>query len=123
MLIEPAAKVALQAETNAAAVDMESHIAARFAARHGLPLAVLRAISDSVDQTLPPAALVGMRPDGAMDLAAVLGALARNPRQLPALIRTGVEAEKGFAALLRCRQLLGPGLGLGQLGHLALDVV
>jgi adenosylhomocysteine nucleosidase len=121
MVTDPAAKAELNAESGALAVDMESLVVARFAARHGLPFTILRAISDSADQTLPPAVLVGMKSDGGMALGAVLGALARKPRQLPALIRTGREAEKGFAALLRGNDLLGP--GLGKLGHLPLDVV
>ena len=122
MLADPEAKAALHGSSGAVAVDMESHIAARFAARHGLKLAVLRAVSDGADHALPLAAQRGMRADGGMDIGAVLAALAANPRQLPALIRTGLEAEKGFAALLRCHRLLGPGLGFAQLGHHALDV-
>ena len=122
MLTTPEAKAALHASSGALAVDMESHIAARFAARHGLPLAVLRCVSDGAHRALPPAAQRGMRPDGSMDVGAVLGALAADPRQLPALIRTGIEAEKGFAALLRCHHLLGPALGFGEIGHHALDV-
>ena len=121
MLADATAKASLQASTGAVAVDMESQVVARFAAKYALPLAVLRAISDSADQALPPAAQAGMRPDGGMDIGAVLWALARDPRQLPALIRTGMEAEKGFRALLRCHHLLGP--ALGQFGHLPLDVV
>ena len=85
-------KAALHAHTGAIAVDMESHIAARVAARHNLPFAILRTISDSADHALPPAALVGMKPDGGVALGAILASLARNPAQLPALIRTGREA-------------------------------
>jgi len=107
-----AEKQALYAETNALAVDMESHIAAHVAARHGLPFAIVRAISDTADHTLPPAALVGMRPDGSMALGAVLASLARNPGQLPALIRTGSDAGRAFAALRRVRDVLGR-LGVG----------
>lgn len=122
MLTTAEAKAALHGSSGAVAVDMESHIAARFAQRHGLPLAVLRAVSDGADHALPPAAQRGMRADGSMDVGAVLTALAADPRQLPALIRTGLEAEKGFGALLRCHRLLGAGLGFAQLGHHALDV-
>jgi hopanoid-associated phosphorylase len=122
MLATAEAKAALHASSGAVAVDMESHIAARFAAAHGLPLAVLRAVSDGADHALPPAAQRGMGPDGSMDIGAVLAALARDPRQLPALIRTGIEAEKGFSALVHGHHLLGPALGLGKLGHHALDV-
>jgi hypothetical protein len=109
--------------TGAIAVDMESHIAARIAARHGLPFAVLRTISDRADQTLPPAALVGMKPDGGVALGAVLGSLARHPAQLPALIATGRSAGRAFAALGRVYDVLGRG-GIGglDLGQLALDM-
>lgn len=106
-----AEKRALHAATSALAVDMESHIAARVAARHGLPFAIVRAISDTADHALPPAALVGMRPDGSMALGAVLASLARNPRQLPALIRTGSDAGRAFSALRRVRDVLA-GLGI-----------
>ncbi|WCM25649.1 phosphorylase [Sphingomonas sp. QA11] len=106
-----AEKHTLHTTTNALAVDMESHIAARVAARHGLPFAIVRAISDTADHALPPAALVGMRPDGSMALGAVLASLARNPRQLPALIRTGRDAGHAFSALRRVRDVLA-GLGI-----------
>jgi adenosylhomocysteine nucleosidase len=110
MVAEAAGKAALHRETGALAVDMESHVAARVARRHNLPFAAARAISDAADRSLPPAARVGMRPDGGMDLPGVLRALARDPCQLPALIRTGIEAERGFRALLRGHRGLGPTL-------------
>ncbi len=94
-----AAKSLLRTATGASAVDMESHIAARVAARHGAAFAAIRAISDTAHDTLPPAALVGMNPDGSMALGRVLASLARRPGQLPALIRTGRSAELAFAAL------------------------
>lgn len=122
MLATPEAKAVLHGSSGAIAVDMESHIAARFAQRHGLPLAVIRAVSDGADHALPPAAQRGMKPDGSMDIWAVIAALAVNPLQLPALIRTGLEAEKGFSALVHSHHLLGPALGLGELGHHSLDV-
>ncbi len=59
-----------------------------------------------------------------MDVMAVLAALAGRPYELPALIRTGLEAETAFRALLRGRQLLGPTLrGPGaDFGELLVDV-
>lgn len=95
----PAEKSALHAATGARAVDMESHIAARVAARHALPFAAIRTISDTAQEGLPPAALIGMNPDGSMALGRVLWSLARNPAQLPALVRTGRNAEKAFDSL------------------------
>jgi len=107
MAAEAAEKLALHRETGALAVDMESHVVAGAARRHGVPLAAARVVSDAAGRTLPPAARVGMRPDGGMDLPAVLRALARDPLQLPALIRTGWEAERAFRALLRGHDALG----------------
>jgi hopanoid-associated phosphorylase len=116
MLADAAGKAALHRATGALAVDMESHVAARAAVRHGLPFAAARVISDAAARSLPPAARVGMRPDGGMDLPAVLRSLLADPRQLPALIRTGLDAERAFRALLRGRHRLGPGLGGPMLG-------
>jgi nucleoside phosphorylase len=123
MLADADAKRAAHRATSALAVDMESHIAAAVAARHGLPFAVARVVSDGADRSLPKAAQAGMAADGGMDIAAVLRALAADPRQLPALIRVGREAETAFRALGRGRDLLGPRLGRLDLGQLALDVV
>jgi hypothetical protein len=118
-----AQKQVLHAETGALAVDMESHIAARVAARHNLPFAIVRVISDSANEALPPAALVGMRPDGSMALGAVLASLARNPAQLPALIRTGIHAGRAFSELRRVSDVLGRlGVGLADDLKLPLDM-
>jgi hopanoid-associated phosphorylase len=110
MVAEVTQKAALHRVTGASAVDMESHVVARVAQRHRLPFAVARVVSDAAHHSLPPAARVGMKSDGRMDLSSVLRSLLENPRQLPALIRTGFEAEQGFRALLRGYRRLGPGL-------------
>jgi hopanoid-associated phosphorylase len=125
MVANAEAKAALHQATGALAVDMESHVAARIARAHGLPFAALRVMSDAADRTLPKAALAGMRPDGGMNLAGVLSALAKSPRQLPALIRTGREADVAFRALALLggdHLLCGPGIGCPYLGELLLDV-
>lgn len=118
-----AQKAELRRASNALAVDMESHVAARTARRHRLPFVAARVISDAADRTLPPAARVGMREDGGFDLPAVLRSLLAAPWQLPALIRTGLEAEKAFRALLRGHRLLGPRLGGPDIGKLPPDMV
>jgi adenosylhomocysteine nucleosidase len=46
-------KAALHSETGAAAVDMESHIAADYAAKARLPFAAVRVISDPASRALP----------------------------------------------------------------------
>lgn len=103
-------KSGLHAATGALAVDMESQVAARFAASRNLPLAGLRVISDDASHILPPAALVAMKPDGGIAIGRVLGSLLRHPTQVPALIRTARSSNQAFAELLRCRDLLGVGL-------------
>lgn len=106
-LADVAGKAALRAATGAATVDMESHLAARAAQDAGVPFAALRVVTDPAGRSLPHAAAVGMRADGSVDLAAIIGSLMKKPGQVPGLIRTGLEARKAFAALLRGRQLLG----------------
>ncbi|MCX7280438.1 MAG: hypothetical protein NTX21_02505 [Alphaproteobacteria bacterium] len=103
-------KSGLHEATGALAVDMESQIAARFAAARNLPLAGLRIISDGATHVLPPAALVAMKPDGGIAIGRVLGSLLRKPNQVPALIRTARASNKAFAELLRCIDLCGVGI-------------
>jgi adenosylhomocysteine nucleosidase len=118
-----AQKAELHRTSGALAVDMESHVAARIAVRHRLPFVAARVISDAAHRTLPPAARVGMRRDGRVDLPAVLRSLFAKPGQLPALIRTGLEAERGFRALLGGHRRLGAGLGGPDVGKLPRDMV
>ena len=116
-------KAELQARTGAHAVDMESHIAARIAAAHRLPFAVLRAIADPADRSLPPAALVGMRRHGGVDLAAVLRSLVGSPAQIGALLQTALDARAALGALARGRRLAGDRLGCPNLDELPLHVI
>ena len=74
-----AGKAALRSETGAAAVDMESHIAAAYAAEAGLPFAALRVISDPATRALPALAMTAIKPNGDIDLRKVLRGVARNP--------------------------------------------
>jgi hopanoid-associated phosphorylase len=122
MAADRESKEELRARTRASAVDMESHIVARIARKRGVPFAALRIVSDAAHRSLPAAARVAMRPTGGIDVAAVLRALRRAPRQLPALIRTAWEAEVAFAALFRCRHALDGGFARADLGKLALDM-
>jgi adenosylhomocysteine nucleosidase len=122
IVADAAAKADLHRTTGGLAVDMESHVAAGVAQRHGLPLAVARVVCDPAHHTLPPAARIAMKPDGRVDLAAVLRSLLAQPSQLPALVLTGREAERSFGALLRGRHRLGPGLCGPDLGQLGVDV-
>jgi adenosylhomocysteine nucleosidase len=121
-VVEAATKRRLGVTTQTVAVDMESHIAARVATMHGLPFAACRVIIDPAQRTLPPAALVGLRPNGTPDAGAVLRSLARQPGQFFTLFRTALDARAAHAALLSGRRLLGAGLGFPDFGKLELNV-
>ena len=104
-------KAALRSETGAAAVDMESHIAAAYAAEAGLPFAALRVISDPASRAMPALAVGAIKPNGDIDLAKVLRGVARNPSTLRALVSTGIDFNRALKSLRGCRGFL-PGEGL-----------
>ena len=116
IVTEPADKTALHRETGALAVDMETHIAASVAAAYDLPFAALRAVSDAAEDRLPPAVIGAIDAEGKLRLGAVLASIARNPLQVPALIRTGRGNEAATKSLLRSFDLLGIGFGCPHLG-------
>jgi hopanoid-associated phosphorylase len=118
----PQDKRALHARTRAAAVDNESHVVAELARVHGIPFAVLRVVSDPVHRGLPDAARIGLTPDGAPDVGAVLRALVARPQDIVPLARTGVDAARALRALSAARRRLGPGLGYPDLRELLVDV-
>jgi adenosylhomocysteine nucleosidase len=107
-----AVKAALRLETGAAAVDMESHIAAAYAAEARLPFAALRVISDPASRALPPLAMAAIKPNGDIDLRKVLRGLARNPLTLRALVSTGIDFNRALRSLRGCRGFLLGGEGL-----------
>ena len=115
IVAHPEAKRSLHMSTGALAVDNESHVVASVAAARGLPMAAVRVIIDPATRRLPAAALATVRANGTIDLAGLIHAIMREPGELPMLLRTALDARIGFAALLRCRQLLGAGLGLPSL--------
>ncbi len=99
-------KEALHRSSGALAVDMESHIAAAQAAAHGVPFVVCRALVDPAWRTLPPAATAGLREDGTTALVPILRELAREPAQLPAMIRLALDARAARRSLVAARSAL-----------------
>jgi hopanoid-associated phosphorylase len=112
-LMRPETKASVHASTDAIAVDMESHIGAAYAARHALPFAAVRVISDPAERALPRLAINALKPDGRIDFAAVFSGLARAPSELTTLLRAGGDAGRAFAGLRRCRRFLDFGLCFG----------
>ena len=118
---EPDEKRLLHEQTGAAAVDTESHIAARIAAAHHVPFVACRTIIDSVDTPLPPAALIGLRPDGRADAPAVFRSVLQQPSQFAALARIARDAWIARAALRKGRRVLGAGLGFPHFNDATVD--
>ena len=106
VVLTPRAKVALRGATGAVAVDMESHVAARFAAAHELPFAAVRAVSDPADRALPTLAAQALTPEGGVDYVRVIAGLARAPREFGALLTAGRDSAAAFATLERAARAL-----------------
>lgn len=100
-------KEALRATTGADAVDMESHIAARYAEYNGLPFAAVRVISDPSHRALPQITMNAIKPNGKVDVWKVMRGVARNPRTIPHLISTGRDFNRALRSLRGCRSALG----------------
>ncbi len=88
----------------ACAVDMESAAIARLAAVNGVPLLVVRAVSDDSRQRLPAELLPAVDRFGDLRIPAFLQALCRHPGllgRLPGLARGSGAAERALAGVVR----------------------
>ena len=101
------AKAALRATTGADAIDMESHIAARYAEYNGLPFAAVRVISDPAHRALPELTMKAIKPNGNVDMWKVMRGIARNPKSIPHLISTGRDFGRALRSLKGCWEALG----------------
>jgi len=72
----------------------------------------LRVVVDPAHRRVPPAALIGMRPDGRANLSAILRDLMARPSQLTPLARVAVDALAARSAMARVRRQVGPHFGL-----------
>jgi hopanoid-associated phosphorylase len=100
------AKASLRAVTGADAVDMESHIAARYAGQHGLPFAALRVISDPAHRALPEIAAAALKANGDVDVWKVMRGIARRPSQIRALVHSGRDFNRALRGLRSYRSRL-----------------
>jgi adenosylhomocysteine nucleosidase len=99
IVVEASTKQALWRTHSTAVADMESGAIARVAARHGLPFAVLRAVCDPADRTLPPAALTVLNRAGSIGMRRLLSSVATNPWQVATLIALARDAAAARQAL------------------------
>lgn len=105
-LLTAVAKQAARAATGAAACDMESAAAARLAIRLGAPFAAVRAVSDGVDDDLPPLALVALDQSGRLRPGVIAAGLLRRPGAIAGLVGAGIRTAAAFRALRRARGAL-----------------
>jgi adenosylhomocysteine nucleosidase len=94
-IVQPEAKCALK--TGVVAIDMESQIVARMAAKRHLPMVALRVIADPTDRRLPQVALAVVRPDGTLDIGALIHSMFKRPHETPASLQTALHAVAAHA--------------------------
>lgn len=100
-LLDSIAKNSSRAHTGAAVVDMESHIAAEYAAAHGLRFAAIRVVCDPASRSLPPLVNDALALDGTISLGGVFRSLTRQPGQIGDLLRLARDSQVAFRALAR----------------------
>ncbi len=107
----PAAKHRLHDASGALCVDMESHAVAMVAASEAdVPFLALRVIADPAHQTIPTAALAGMRADGTMRPWPVVRAMLSAPHLVPDLMRLSRQSRAARRRLGRLGERLLPAL-------------
>ncbi len=82
-------------------VDMESHGAARAAARAGAPFIAVRAVADGSTRALPKAALGAVTPSGGVNVVSVLIECVKAPQQFEQIAMLGRESGAATATLRR----------------------
>ena len=105
-LVDPDEKSHARAQSGAAVVDMESHIAASYALAHGLPFVAVRVVCDPASRSLPPLVNEALNEDGGVSLKGVFGSLVREPGQIGDLIRLAVDSQTAFSALSKAGTML-----------------
>jgi hypothetical protein len=105
----PSAKLELYRTTEAAAVDMESHVVARLAGSYDLAFTALRIIIDPVHRLIPDAALASFHGSGNIAFGGLLRGLVGSPIQTMALARHGCDFLIARNRLAQVRHLLDSG--------------
>lgn len=109
-LLTPQSKREAQRRTGASAVDMESAAVARIARVRKLPLLVLRAVADAVDDSIPEPLASAIDRYGQPRALAMTAALLRNPGLIPGLPRLAATMNRANGALRRAARAAGSNL-------------
>jgi adenosylhomocysteine nucleosidase len=94
-------KAALFRRYAAETVDMESHGAARAAARAGVPFIAVRVVADSASRALPKAALRAVTPSGGVNVLNVFVDCVRAPQQFEEIALLGRDSGEATEVLRR----------------------
>ena len=105
----------LHALSGALIADMESAAIARVADEAGLPVLIIRAVSDSVVTRVPACALAAVDGNGDIDVSRLVARLLCAPAELPSLLVLAKGFRKACARLTRIAELAGPGFLLAPL--------
>jgi nucleoside phosphorylase len=109
-------KLLLHTLSGALIADMESGAIAEACDGAGLPLLIVRAVSDRVATRIPACALAAVDASGDVNVARCLGKLALAPGDLLALVRLARGFRAACVALSRAAQRAGPGFLLSPPG-------
>lgn len=87
VIVTAAEKAQLKEKTGADAVEMESSAIVGIGREHGIPVMVLRVISDTAAENLPMDFNRYSNEDGSLNMPSLLLGIAGSPTSIPALIR------------------------------------
>lgn len=111
-LVNIKAKHRIYHETQAAVVDMESHVVAVKAAEKGIPFAVLRSVVDPKDFEIPTWVADSIRPNGTISYLPLISGMCIFPWHIGRLATLGGYNKRAMESLRSAVRVLGPGLGL-----------
>ena len=110
VLVNRKGKEALFFRTDAIAVDMESAAVATVAGQAGVPFIAIRAISDTVDASLPLTALRAFDKFGRLNRGVLLRGLMQHPEEIWAWLRLNRQLRVALSTLVAVTPLTGNSL-------------
>jgi adenosylhomocysteine nucleosidase len=89
-----------------AVCDMETYSAAKFCLGKDVPFFALRAITDTLEEEIPPELFTVTDEFGKYELSRALGTILTRPHLVPHVIRLGRNSETAAALLYACVKLV-----------------
>lgn len=111
-LVNIQAKQRIFDETQAAIVDMESHVVAKKASEKGIPFAILRSVVDPRDFEIPRWIADSVRPNGTISYLPIISGMCIFPWHIGRLASLGGYNKRAMESLGSAVRVLGPSLGL-----------